>query len=267
MTVALGDWEVTVGMGRDNQRSRTTVAAPAGRPPGTQHEVIQAFSRFVPLLQAALGVRVEVVLHDLRLLPNSIVAISGDVTGRRIGGPATDVLLDLVREGSESSLISYRTEYPEGRPLRSSTLLIRDGTGAIIGALCINADISDWVQVRDVVESLLGDTRARWPSPQAVPPSAAVRMPAGERFATNVSDLASYLVERAIADQGVPVDLMRKEHKLRAVRTLEREGLFEIRDAVPMVARSLRVSRFTIYNYLKELGAAPPRTGGRASAG
>jgi len=34
-----------------------------------------------------------------------------------------------------------------------------------------------------------------------------------------------------------------------------------------MVARSLRVSRFTIYNYLKELGVAAPRTGGRASAG
>lgn len=252
-------------MGQDDQRTRITVAEPTARRAGSQHEVIQAFSRFVPLLQAALGVRAEVVLHDLRRLPNSIVAISGDVTGRRIGGPATDVLLDLMREGSESSLINYRTEYPEGRPLRSSTLLIRDGAGAIIGALCINADISDWVQVRDTVESLLGDARARWPSPQVFPPSPDVRMPAGERFATNVSDLASYLVERAIADQGVAVDLMRKEHKLRVVQTLERDGFFEIRDAVPMLARALLVSRFTIYNYMKELGSSPPRETGPGS--
>lgn len=246
-------------MGGDEQRSYA-VAVSEGRS-RARSEVMESFRQFVPLLQAALGVRTEVVLHDLTRLPNSIVAISGDVTGRRIGGSATDVLLDLVREGGDSSLINYRTEYPEGRPLRSSTLLIRDGAGVVVGALCINTDLRDWMQVREAIDNLLGEAHTRWPSPEAPTPSGAPGIPGGERFATNVSDLASYLIERAVADQGLPVPLMRKKHKLAAVRALEENGLFEIRDGVPLVAEALQVSRFTIYNYLNELNGAPPRKG------
>lgn len=243
-------------MGGEAERSHATIAVTESRP-RARSPIIDAFRQFVPLLQAALGVRTEVVLHDLSLLPNSIVAISGDVTGRRIGGPATDVLVDLVREGGESSLINYRTEYPEGRPLRSSTLLIRDTAGAVVGALCINTDLADWIQVREAIDNLLGEAHTHWPSPEAPPPPADASMPSRERFATSVSDLASYLVERAIADQGVPVQLMRKKHKLAVVGDLKTNGLFEIRDGVPLAAEALQVSRFTIYNYLNELNGGP----------
>lgn len=248
-------------MGGDEERPSAVRVSEERRQ--ARSEVIDTFRQFVPLLQAALGVRTEVVLHDLSLLPNSIVAISGDVTGRRIGGPATDVLLDLVRGGGDSSLINYRTEYPEGRPLRSSTLLIRDSRGVIVAALCINTDMREWMQVREVIDNLLGEAHTHWPSPEAKAPPADAPMPGGERFASNVSDLAAYLVERAITDQAVPVPLMRKTHRLAVVRALEQYGLFEIRDGVPLAAQALQVSRFTIYNYLNELNGAPASEGRR----
>ncbi|MGH7910726.1 MAG: helix-turn-helix transcriptional regulator [Candidatus Dormibacteraceae bacterium] len=252
-------------MGGEERRSGAVVAIRARRQAGRESEVLRAFRQFVPLLQATLGARAEVVLHDLSRLPNSIVAISGDITGRRIGGLATDVLFDLLREGGESSLINYRTESPDGRPLRSSTLLIRDGSARVVGALCVNTDLSDWLQMKDVVDGLFGEAQSCWPAPETLARAADARMPAGERFASNVDDLASYLVGRAIADQGIAVELMQKRHKLAVVRALEQNGLFAIRDAVPLAARALQVSRFTIYNYLKEPNGGPPRAHHRGS--
>lgn len=227
------------------------------RPPS---EVLRAFAEFAPSLQAALGVRSEVVLHDLARLPNSIVAISGDVTGRRIGDPATDVLLRHVRERRPGSLINYHTEGPDGHQLRSSTLLIRDPAGDPIGALCINTDVSDWLAVKDLVDSVVADARPRaWPAARAPKLPASEVPPTGERFTHSVEDLAAYLIERAIADVDIDVDLMKKKHKVEVVRTLEERGLFVIRDAVEATAAALKVSRFTIYNYLNEISAQPQR--------
>ena len=70
----------------------------------------------------------------------------------------------------------------------------------------------------------------------------------------------------------MPVSLMRKAHKVDAVRSLKRRGFFMLRDAVEMAARALGVTRFTIYNYLNEIeeingsGESASREGGRGSA-
>jgi predicted transcriptional regulator YheO len=47
---------------------------------------------------------------------------------------------------------------------------------------------------------------------------------------------------------------MQKKHKVAVVRDLKNRGMFHLRDAVDMVAASLGVTRFTIYNYLNEIG-------------
>ncbi len=47
---------------------------------------------------------------------------------------------------------------------------------------------------------------------------------------------------------------MHKRHKLEVVRNLKSRGMFLLRDAVDMIATSLGVTRFTIYNYLNEIG-------------
>src|ERR1039458_177714 len=65
----------------------------------------------VPLAQA-LGAGNEVVVHDLSRVPNSIVAIGGELTGRRVGGPMTDLLLRHLRQDHTDNLLRYRTKTP-----------------------------------------------------------------------------------------------------------------------------------------------------------
>ncbi|WP_261166572.1 transcriptional regulator [Microbacterium sp. Marseille-Q6965] len=218
-----------------------------------RERLIRVFSDLVQPLGQSLPSSIEVVLHDLARLPNSIVAVHGDVTGRRVGDPATDLLLQKVAAGDFAHAVGYSTRLPDGRCLRSTTMILRDSTGTPVAALCLNSDVSVWqslgriaadmgAAVADGVAEALADAL----------PSAAVAVPE-EVFPRDVDELASHLIHQAIAEQNVPVDLMRKEHKIAVVRALRERGMFMLRDAVEMIAASLGVTRFTIYNYLNEL--------------
>ncbi|MET0234468.1 MAG: aminotransferase class V-fold PLP-dependent enzyme [Kibdelosporangium sp.] len=183
-------------------------------------------------LGAALGAGTEVVLHDLSALPNSIVAIAGDLTGRTVGGPMTDLLLGLVRRGTTQDLTNYETHAPDGRPIMSSTVFIRDPDGVAVGCLCVNSETTSTSPPAQDVETFPGD----------------------------VDTLQRHLVERAVADVGVPVSLMKKSHKSQVVKVLDEAGFFLIRDAVDYLAAQLGVTRYTIYNYLNETrGPSPTR--------
>ena len=195
-------------------------------------EVLAALVPTVNSLAAALGPGTEVVLHDLGALPNSIIAIAGELTGRKVGGPMTDLLLGLVRRGTTQDLAGYETYAPDGRVIHSSTVFLRDAEGVAVGCLCVNRD--------------LGPSRGG--SEPAVSVGSAV-----EAFPGDVDTLQRLLVDRAVAGVGVPVELMKKAHKAEVVRVLDEAGLFLIRDSVDYLARVLRVTRYTIYNYLNEV--------------
>lgn len=227
--------------------------------------LITVFSRLVEPIGRALPTSSEVVLHDLSLLPNSIVAVFGDVTGRRVGDPATDLLLQQAVTGFTEHDLGYETLLSDGRRMRSSTMIIRDVAGNPVAALCINTDISAWMaikQIADVMVSVAGVKQGDGPVPLPAPSRAESK----EMFVRDVDELASYLINQAISSIGIPVSQMKKEHKLQIVGQLKARGLFLLREAVEMIAESLEVSRFTIYNYLNELGSADEQDDTRSNA-
>jgi hypothetical protein len=68
-----------------------------------------------------------------------------------------------------------------------------------------------------------------------------------------VADVADSVLEQAIAATGVPVSLMAKRHKLAVVADLKQRGFFNLRESAERAGRALGVTRYTIYNYLKEI--------------
>lgn len=227
-------------------RSKTTEAlAPRFAATMDGERLLSVFKSLVEPIGQSLPLTTEVVLHDLSLLPNSIVAIHGNVTGRSVGDPATDLLLEQLVHGNQDHRIGYSSRLPDGTQLRSATMLIRDIAGNAVAALCINSDISAWSVVEQVAQSFLGR------SPEL--PLGSVGT-ASESFVKDLDELASIMIGKAIADVGVPVELMKKPHKIEVVRSLKSRGMFLLRDAVEMIAASLKVTRFTIYNYLNEIG-------------
>lgn len=233
--------------------------------------LLAVFSRLVDPLGRSMPATSEVVLHDLSLLPNSIVAIHGNVTGRVVGDPATDLLLERIanRDNTDEHL-NHETVLPDGRRLRSSTMIIRDVAGNAVAALCINTDTSAWETVGLVAQAMLGrlDDTARAAllrpagldavTPHPVPTlmdgdGSTAPHALGETFVRDIDELAQVILNRAIDESGVPVELMHKRHKVEVVRQLEARGLFLLKDAVELAAHALQVTRFTIYNYLNEV--------------
>jgi predicted transcriptional regulator YheO len=207
----------------------------------------------VPLAQA-LGAGNEVVVHDLSRVPNSIVAIGGELTGRRVGGPMTDLLLRHLRQDHTDNLLRYRTKTPSGQPLLSSTIFVKDGEGRPIACLCVNTDLARWSQAQAMLTQFMAEL-----GPESGQPARLSESSKGlsETFPITVENLTVASVERVISEIGVPIHLMQKQHKLEVVRRLEALGLFLIRDAVDYVARALEVTRYTIYNYLSDLRSEP----------
>jgi predicted transcriptional regulator YheO len=242
------------------------------RPTVDGERLIAVFSGLVEPLGRSLPASTEVVLHDLSKLPDSIVAIHGTVTGRKVGDPTTDLLLKKLHELSGDHAVGYETRLPDGRRIRSSTMIIRDVTGQPVAALCINSDLSVWESVQDVISSMLGET----PRPQSAAETRPVPITSAhgeydeeaELFVTDVDQLAAHLIRRAVSKADAPVELMQKRHKVEVVRDLKARGMFHLRDAVDMVATALGVTRFTIYNYLNEIAdeAAVDASTGRAEA-
>jgi predicted transcriptional regulator YheO len=208
-------------------------------------QVLATLAVLVEPLSRTLPADCEVVLHDLRLLPNSIVAIAGDMTGRSIGGPATDLLLRKAAAGDIATTVGYETRLPDGRSLRSTTVVVRDADGTAVAALCINTDVTIWEAVKAIAESML---------PEETPPSDEQSQGPEEKFFPDIDELAQHLLAEAIEASGAPVELMHKKHKIAVVKDLKDRGFFMLKESVGMAAEALRVTRFTVYNYLNELG-------------
>lgn len=93
------------------------------------------------------GTGIEIVLHDMRNPLKTILAIENSISGRRIGDPTTVFGLQMIKtyaivEQGQSSLISYGLKLKDGRDVKSTTIPIYDPRNGVIGAICINVDIS-----------------------------------------------------------------------------------------------------------------------------
>lgn len=213
----------------------------------SRNKQLETLSEIIPALTEALGACYELVVHDFSNVENSIVAVAGNLTGRTIGGPLTDVVLKELRSGNPQNLIGYANTLPDGRILRSSTLFVRDGRGKPVGCLCINFDCTAIIGAEKAIRSLVNFQPLE---------------EGEEHFAQDVEQLLSTLISKAIEAAPKPVIQMSKEDKMHIVQLLEEKGAFIIRGGVDAVAAALNLSRATIYAYQQELRGRRIVTGG-----
>lgn len=235
------------------------------------HGIDQDFlGQYVPLVEflgQALGPNTEIVLHDLDVPDQSIIAIAnGHISGRKIGGPVTDFALWFMKQGDAAAvpmMTGYRAVNAEGKICHSSSYFLRDSTDHMRGMLCINVDISDLVAIRNAANFLIGSTeeakdktQAFGGYPGAQVAQTIVTQPTAEEEAVseslrdNVEILLESMLDAAIATQNAPVDRMQRDERIEVVRTLEENGFFLLKGGISAAAQRLGVSEPTIYRYL-----------------
>jgi len=203
-------------------------------------------------IATAVGPYCEVVLHDLSRMEfgSSIARIkNGHVTGRAVGGPSTNLGLELLssRSGDETpqsgDRFGYHARAGNGNELRCSSVYFEDPQGQIIGALCINVNLTVFQMVQQALNGILKPAAA----------STVETEENDEIFASDVDSLLDSMLEAAIAESAVPVAMMSKQDRIEVFRYLDRRGAFFIKHSVPKTAKRLGVSRVSAYSYLDQV--------------
>lgn len=205
-------------------------------------DIFDNLKQVAKALVGTFGRNCEVAVHDLKKLPHSLVHIEGVVTGREPGAPITDLALRALRREKDQvkDICNHKTVTKNGRRLKSSTTFIRNEAGHVIGAFCINFDITDFLNSISLLGGFVqtadqkGDRR-------------------GEAFASSMNETIEALMEQVVSRAGKQPATMSREEKVQLVQSLEYQGAFLLRGAVEFVAKALGVSKFTVYNYLKEV--------------
>ena len=85
----------------------------------------------------------EVVVHDLTNPEHAILSIHNNLSGRKIGDPATELGLARIMSPEFPNLISnYANQFADGRPAKSTSIGIKDEEGEYVAALCMNIDLT-----------------------------------------------------------------------------------------------------------------------------
>ncbi|MDR2136758.1 MAG: PAS domain-containing protein [Synergistaceae bacterium] len=209
---------------------------------------LKAWIPWVDFLADALGSTCEVVLHDLRDIEHSIVAIRNNhITGRQVGDSLSDFALEVIQEHARSQknyLASYYGSLEEnGKILRLSSFFIYDEEGGPIGLLALNMDFSDLEEARAIIDRFL---HKEAPVPPEKRPGKSMHFNLSEDYMPSV-------VTRTIQESGVEPARMTVEEKRGVVESLQSKGIFLLKGSITEVAKKLEVSEQTVYRYLKDV--------------
>ena len=203
--------------------------------------VLEAYGNLLDGLAQYLGDGYEIVHHSLEDLERSVVKIvNGHHTGRTVGAPITDLALSMLaritqQEGAPA--ISYFTQNRKGEPLKAATIAIQGENRRIIGLLCINFYLN----------TPFAQVLAAFTPPAAAP----VRVI--ETFGENTAELVEEAVTRTRlqvdTQAAIPVSMKNRQ----VVAILYRQGIFNIKNAVDLVAAAMGISKNTVYLHLRHI--------------
>ncbi|MGI2259554.1 helix-turn-helix transcriptional regulator [Shewanella sp. GXUN23E] len=205
-------------------------------------DILKAMENVVDGIAAMYGEHTEVVLHSLDVRDPSVVKIAnGHITGRSVGAPITNLAMLKLKTGQDVSA-SYLTKCANGKTLRSTTTVIRNGQNRAIGLLCINSDMD--APLQSVLRSMMPDSMV---SPEVTQ--------SPEVFARNIDEALHSTIDGVAADVRGNSDIPQSKKSREIVTQLYELGIFELKDSAQVAATRLDISVHSIYRYLREIKA------------
>ncbi|MFJ9899519.1 transcriptional regulator [Streptomyces sp. NPDC091280] len=208
--------------------------------------IVGALRPVVAGIAATFGPVCEVVLHDYRHPEKSVVAVAGAVTGRSVGGAMSEIGLRMLARGDEAGdELNYLTRTKGGQLLKSSTMVLRDSTGTVFGALCVNVDVTAVQQAQAVLSGIGGGAG-----------SGAGEASGTTTFGNDIDSVVESIVDAHQLRQSRTWVQLDRAQRLELFRSLDEHGVFAVRRAVEQVAARLGISRASAYTYLSQARAA-----------
>lgn len=201
-------------------------------------EMFDHLCQIAKMISETFGANCETVIHDCDHYGNFIAAIyNGHVSGRKVGDcvyitgePVPEDAFKNIDPGT--NYMNCQVVTAGGKTIKSSTVYFKSEHYHY--GLGINFDISQYTLMRDTIDKLIST-------------STMLEEELHSRQSIN------QIMNECINSIGVPVEKMGKYDRMRVIQMLHERNVFQMQKAVPYVAERLKISRFTVYNYLREL--------------
>ena len=183
------------------------------------------------------GNQCEVVIHDMNNKQSSIVYIKNEhVTGRNVGDKldflGTQEFNDLFKG---IDLVNVQGVSKNGHLIKSSTFHLEGDDYHF--ALGINYNYTNMLMAYNVLGELIYTDN---------------HVGTIEKDETLEKKLER-LFNEAVDYIGKPTVFMKKHERVEMIKFLQEKGAFSIHKSIPYIAEKMNISRYTIYNYLREI--------------
>ena len=203
-------------------------------------------AQYIPLahmIAQTIGDDCEVVLHDLENPQQSVVYIVNNrVTGRQVGQSFDHLVPQVIlsKKLDHDIVTNYYFHTADGRLIKSSTALLKDFGGKVVGALCINIDTTKISQQIEWLQSLMPGSEEN-----------AAPAEVSQEELTHVSEIVTDLIDKIIGNKDMA--RLRRDEKLALIRFMDQRGIFLLKGAVDQVGSRMGISRVTVYSYIDEV--------------
>ena len=175
----------------------------------------------------------EVVLHDLTDPNNAIVAIHNDLSGRKVGQPATELGLARIADPNHAQVISnYANKFADGRQAKSTSVGIKDASGEYVAALCLNVDLTLFQGLQSAIGQFVSVDAQNGPRESLNPASA---------------DAIRARIDQFAARRATTPRALSAENRRTLLQELKDAGCMEVRRSSEIIAAHLGISRATVY--------------------
>lgn len=203
-----------------------------------REKMLDYLKRMADGISEMFGSNCEVVIHDMENYESSILYITNDHVTQRSVGEQFNVLgtkeLDSLYEGTD--LINHKGTAKNNHLIKSSTFHLKGDDYHF--ALGINYDYTNMLLVQSSINDLI---------------SVSGNIDVAVKEDVNLEIKLTDLFESAVEHIGKPLPFMRKNDRVEMIRFLNEKGAFSIHKGIPIIADKMNISRYTIYNYLREI--------------
>lgn len=205
-----------------------------------RERVLDFLKRMADGLSVMFGENCEVIIHDMEQLESSVLYITNKHVTQRKKGERLNVLgtkeLDSLFKGTD--LINHQGTAKNGHLIKASTFHM-EGEGYHF-ALGINYDYTNMLLVQSTINDFI---------------QVGENINVAVKEDVNLENRLNSLFEQAVEYVGKPLPFMRKKDRVELIRFLHEQGAFSIHKGIPIIADKMNISRYTIYNYLREIKA------------
>lgn len=198
------------------------------------------WEQYEPLIKAIVELFypfVEVAVHDLE--QGQLVAIYHNISQRKIGEPSPLKELKVNTKNFPDYFPPYYKHNWDGRPLKCTSITMKNNNGDPVGLICFNMDTSFFHDGYRILSAFL-KTKGESANPIEI-------------FGNQCEEQTVDLIEHYLTENQLSLSHLNRDQKKELVQQLYRKGIFNFKNAIPFTAKKLNTSRASIYNYIKQI--------------